>query len=125
MAVEGSSTSFAVEKAFGEASSQEQVMHEVAPFVRPVVDGFNVCLFAYGQTGSGKTYTMEGEGQGAGRGLITRVIEDLFEIIGRNAHEASYNVAISMVEIYNEQLRDLLSEKGDKVEIRLADGRVR
>jgi len=111
-------TDFAFEKAFDESSSQETIYREVAPFIRPVLDGYNVCLFAYGQTGSGKTHTMTG-GDGNERGVNIRAIEDLFQIIQRNSHEAEYSVSIQMLEIYNEELRDLLDENRDKkLEIR-------
>ena len=114
----GSATKFAFEKAFDQSASQDVVYNEVAPFIRPVLDGFNVCLFAYGQTGSGKTHTMSG-GEGSERGVNVRAIEDLFQIIHRSSHEAEYSVSIQMLEIYNEQLRDLLDEnQGKKLEIR-------
>ena len=114
----GSATAFAFEKAFDENASQEKVYEEVAAFIRPVLDGYNVCLFAYGQTGSGKTYTMTG-GDGHERGVNIRAIEDLFQIIQRNSHESEYSVSIQMLEIYNEQLRDLLDENQEKkLEIR-------
>jgi kinesin family protein C2/C3 len=116
----GSSTSFAFEKAFDQSSTQADVYDEVAPFIRPVLDGYNVCLFAYGQTGSGKTHTMAG-GDGKDRGVNIRAIEDLFQIIQRNGHESSFEVKIQMLEIYNEQLRDLLDENQEKkLEIRSA-----
>ena len=114
----GSATDFAFEKAFDQSASQDVVYNEVAPFIRPVLDGFNVCLFAYGQTGSGKTHTMSG-GEGSERGVNVRAIEDLFQIIHRSSHEAEYSVSIQMLEIYNEQLRDLLDENQEKkLEIR-------
>ncbi|QDZ21830.1 kinesin [Chloropicon primus] len=116
---EGSNTNFAFEKVFDESSTQEKVWNEISPFVQSALDGYNVCLFAYGQTGSGKTHTMTGN-QGAERGVNTRVVEDLFRNIERSSATHDFDVSIQMLEIYNEQLRDLLDDqkKDKKLEIR-------
>ncbi|KAE9597562.1 putative minus-end-directed kinesin ATPase [Lupinus albus] len=50
--------SFKFNKVFSPASTQVDVYSDIQPFIRSVLDGYNVCIFAYGQTGSGKTYTM-------------------------------------------------------------------
>uniref|UniRef100_K7FDE2 Kinesin-like protein 6 n=1 Tax=Pelodiscus sinensis TaxID=13735 RepID=K7FDE2_PELSI len=69
--------------------------------------GYNATLLAYGQTGSGKSYSMIG--YGANRGIIPVVCEELFKPI-QNQENKQYQVTFSMLEIYNEQVIDLLSE---------------
>ena len=68
-------------------------------------------VFAYGQTGTGKTHTMEG-GEGEAAGLALRAFGHLFEAIGNAAGDATFLVRASMLEIYNEDIRDLLSKVG-------------
>ena len=81
------SRSFTYDKAFGEATSQEQLFAAtVAPVVDEVMKGFSCTVFAYGQTGTGKSYTMEGpkrsdgsiDTEGPGAGIIPRAIKRVF-----------------------------------------------
>nr|CAD2184133.1 unnamed protein product [Meloidogyne enterolobii] len=67
--------------------------------------GFNTCVFAYGQTGSGKSYTMMGTKEEPG--LIPRLCKELFQRI--NQISSNIKVEISFYEVYNERIRDLLS----------------
>ena len=69
-----------------------------------VLNGYNACCFAYGQTGSGKTHSMFG-GEGDSRGMVPRAIEYLFHCLQRSSNQVV--VYCSLLEIYNEQLRDL------------------
>uniref|UniRef100_A0A6I8SUP3 Kinesin-like protein n=1 Tax=Xenopus tropicalis TaxID=8364 RepID=A0A6I8SUP3_XENTR len=71
--------------------------------------GYNATLLAYGQTGSGKSYSMIG--YGTNRGIIPLVCEELFRAIENNQEKnKQYQVTFSMLEIYNEQVTDLLSK---------------
>ncbi|XP_028577580.2 kinesin-like protein KIF28 [Podarcis muralis] len=70
--------------------------------------GYNATLLAYGQTGSGKSYSMIG--YGANRGIIPVVCEELFKTIQNQEQNKQYQVTFSMLEIYNEQVIDLLSK---------------
>ncbi|GJN27326.1 hypothetical protein PR202_gb15340 [Eleusine coracana subsp. coracana] len=81
---------------------------------RSVMDGYNVCIFAYGQTGSGKTYTMSGPDVTTEEtwGVNYRSLNDLFEISQTRADSFKYDVKVQMIEIYNEQVRDLLMTDG-------------
>lgn len=72
-----------------------------------VLDGYNVCIFAYGQTGTGKTFTMEGTPQN--RGVNYRIVEQLFEVARERRDTFTYNISVSVLEVYNEQIRDLLA----------------
>lgn len=90
-------------------SSQQDLYEEtVRPLVSSVLDGFNGTIFAYGQTGTGKTYTMEGvKHDHDRRGVIPRSFEHVFNHIGRSEN-MQYLVRASYLEIYQEEIRDLL-----------------
>ncbi|KAM3001386.1 hypothetical protein FF2_037683 [Malus domestica] len=102
---------FKFNKVFGPAATQEDVFLDTQPLIRSVLDGYNVCIFAYGQTGSGKTYTMTGPSVSSTDdwGVNYRALNDLFQISQSREHSIAYEVGVQMVEIYNEQVRDLLS----------------
>eukprot|EP00730_Choanoeca_flexa_P004716 TRINITY_DN11781_c0_g1_i2.p1 TRINITY_DN11781_c0_g1~~TRINITY_DN11781_c0_g1_i2.p1 ORF type:complete len:975 (+),score=271.67 TRINITY_DN11781_c0_g1_i2:494-3418(+) len=74
-------------------------------------DGYNCSLFAYGQTGSGKSYSMVGYGEN--KGIVPVTCEQLFEEIEAKAddNKLECQVTFSMLEIYNEQVRDLLAHE--------------
>ncbi|KAL5977441.1 hypothetical protein ACLOJK_021787 [Asimina triloba] len=91
---------------FSPQADQADVFEETAPFATSVLDGYNVCIFAYGQTGTGKTFTMEGTEQA--RGVNYRTLEQLFQIIRERQHLFRYEISVSVLEVYNEQIRDLL-----------------
>ncbi|XP_050898730.1 kinesin-like protein KIN-14J isoform X2 [Lathyrus oleraceus] len=105
---------FKFNKVFGQAACQEEVFLDTRPLIRSVLDGFNVCIFAYGQTGSGKTYTMSGPNLSSKSdwGVNYRALHDLFHISQSRENSIVYEIGVQMVEIYNEQVRDLLSNSG-------------
>lgn len=72
-----------------------------------VLDGYNVCIFAYGQTGTGKTFTMEGTEQN--RGVNYRTLEQLFKTAKERSETFTHDISVSVLEVYNEQIRDLLA----------------
>jgi kinesin family protein C1 len=77
--------------------------------VQSALDGYKVCLFSYGQTGAGKTYTMLGQGEGERRGIVPRAVSKVLEQAeALRAKGYEYTMEASYVEIYNEQIRDLL-----------------
>ena len=85
-----------------------------APLVDAVLDGFNGTIFAYGQTGTGKTYTMEGiRSEPNNRGVIPNSFEHIFSHISKSANQ-QYLVRASYLEIYQEEIRDLLSKNQGK-----------
>jgi len=70
-------------------------------------EGYHCCLFAYGQTGSGKSYSMVG--YGANKGIVPISCDEIFTRINNNKDkDKSYEVQVSMLEIYNEKIQDLL-----------------
>ncbi|XP_041713088.2 kinesin-like protein KIF3B isoform X2 [Coregonus clupeaformis] len=80
------------------------------PLVDSVLLGFNGTIFAYGQTGTGKTYTMEGvHSDPERRGVIPNSFEHIFTHISRSQNQ-QYLVRASYLEIYQEEIRDLLSK---------------
>ncbi|XP_042487466.1 kinesin-like protein KIN-14J [Macadamia integrifolia] len=89
----------------------EEVFLDTQPLIRSILDGYNVCIFAYGQTGSGKTYTMTGPDAASKEdwGVNYRALNDLFHISESRRNSFTYEVGVQMVEIYNEQVRDLLA----------------
>jgi kinesin family protein C1 len=100
---------FEFDRVFDPTSKQEEIFEEVSQLVQSALDGYKVCLFSYGQTGSGKTHTMLGDGNGDMRGIIPRSVAKIVEASEKNAHKGwSYTMHASYVEIYNEQVRDLL-----------------
>ena len=70
-------------------------------------EGYHCCLFAYGQTGSGKSYSMVG--YGTNKGIVPISCEEIFKRISNNKDPSiHYEVEVSMLEIYNEKVQDLL-----------------
>ncbi|XP_051234683.1 kinesin-like protein KIFC3 isoform X6 [Dicentrarchus labrax] len=114
----GKIMTFELDKVFAPQATQEEVFQEVQSLVTSCIDGFNVCIFAYGQTGSGKTYTMEGVVDDPG--INQRALRLLFSEVTEKAPDWDYKITVSMVEIYNETLRNLLGENPtDKLDIKM------
>ncbi|KAD5317519.1 hypothetical protein E3N88_17465 [Mikania micrantha] len=114
---------FQFNRVFGPSATQEDVFADTQPLIRSVMDGYNVCIFAYGQTGSGKTHTMCGPSDASRKemGINYLALNDLFDISNRRKDVQKYEIFVQMVEIYNEQVRDLLtgdSSSANKLEIR-------
>ncbi|XP_015230809.1 PREDICTED: kinesin-like protein KIF17 [Cyprinodon variegatus] len=98
----------------------EQLYNEIAyPLIEGVTEGYNGTIFAYGQTGSGKSFTMQGVSEPAAqRGVIPRAFEHIFESI-QCAEGTKFLVRGSYLEIYNEDIRDLLgSDTKQRLELK-------
>ncbi|XP_052387647.1 kinesin-like protein KIFC3 isoform X4 [Carassius gibelio] len=114
----GKLMTFELDKVFPTQASQEEVFQEVQSLVTSCIDGFNVCIFAYGQTGSGKTYTMEGVPEDPG--INQRALRLLFSEVSEKKLDWDYKITVSMVEIYNETLRNLLGDNpSEKLDIKM------
>ncbi|KAJ7416730.1 kinesin family member 27 [Willisornis vidua] len=103
---------FTFDFVFGKSSTQEEVYTVcIKPLLVSLTEGYNATVFAYGQTGSGKTYTIRGNHIASvaveEKGIIPRAIQELFQLISEN-HNISFHVKVSYVEVYKEELRDLL-----------------
>ncbi|ETI30795.1 hypothetical protein, variant 4 [Phytophthora nicotianae P1569] len=93
---------------FDPSVSQEHVFNDVClDIVYSALDGYNGTILAYGQTGSGKTYTITGGEHYADRGIIPRVLSTIFEEFEKRPN-MRYSCYISYLEIYNENVYDLL-----------------
>ncbi|XP_068514652.1 kinesin-like protein KIF17 isoform X2 [Anas acuta] len=103
-----------------EEHGTEQIYNEVAyPLVEGVTEGYNGTIFAYGQTGSGKSFTMQGVvDPSTEKGIIPRAFEHIFESI-QCAENTKFLVRASYLEIYNEDVRDLLgADTKQKLELK-------
>ncbi|XP_027385108.1 kinesin-like protein KIF11 isoform X2 [Bos indicus x Bos taurus] len=106
---------------FGANTKQIDVYRSVVcPILDEVIMGYNCTIFAYGQTGTGKTFTMEGERspneeytweEDPLAGIIPRTLHQIFEKLTDNGTE--FSVKVSLLEIYNEELFDLLNPSSD------------
>ncbi|DBA00591.1 TPA: hypothetical protein N0F65_007720 [Lagenidium giganteum] len=108
------------DRVFDMASTQEQVFDEVKPLVTSILDGYSVCIFAYGQTGSGKTFTMSGPPENPG--INTRSLQELFERKIQRSKEYQDDITVSIMEIYNEMIRDLLSADAANTNLQVRQG---
>lgn len=94
---------------FHALSSQEEVFEDTKYLVQSAIDGYNVCIFAYGQTGSGKTYTIYGAP--GSPGLTPRAMQELFRCLDRDSGKISFALKVYMLELYQDNLQDLLLPK--------------
>ncbi|KAG4121584.1 hypothetical protein ERO13_D11G217000v2 [Gossypium hirsutum] len=102
---------FEFDRVYGPHVGQAELFSDVQPFVQSALDGYNISIFAYGQTQSGKTHTMEGSNHD--RGLYARCFEELFDLANSDLTSTSkFNFSVTAFGLYNEQIRDLLSESG-------------
>ncbi|PPD88503.1 hypothetical protein GOBAR_DD14592 [Gossypium barbadense] len=105
---------FLFDKVFGPSSQQKELFElAVSPIVNEVLEGYNCTIFAYGQTGTGKTYTMEGGARKkngefpSDAGVIPRAVKQIFDIL--EAQSAEYSMKVTFLELYNEEITDLLA----------------
>ncbi|EQC39136.1 hypothetical protein SDRG_03343 [Saprolegnia diclina VS20] len=107
---EGQKHLFEFDHVFTPSSSQTDVFEQTKALVVSAMDGFNVCIFAYGQTGSGKTHTMEGPD--ADRGVNFRAMEELFRVRDDRLRAGTMecDMKLSILEVYNETIVDLLDD---------------
>ncbi|CAL8123332.1 unnamed protein product [Orchesella dallaii] len=103
---------FSFDHVFPMLSTQADVYNAVArPIVQNVLEGYNGTIFAYGQTGTGKTFTMEGLNEVPElKGIIPNSFAQIFTSIAKAAEGQRFLVRCSYLEIYNENIRDLLSK---------------
>ncbi|XP_066936817.1 osmotic avoidance abnormal protein 3-like isoform X2 [Clytia hemisphaerica] len=106
---------FTFDGVFYTDSITESIYSDICfPLVEGCVEGYNGTVFAYGQTGCGKSFTMQGiEDPPTQRGIIPRAFEHIFESI-QVADNTKFLVHASYLEIYNEEIRDLLSKDNKK-----------
>ncbi|XP_038659243.1 kinesin-like protein KIF25 [Scyliorhinus canicula] len=113
---------FQFDRVYSPGDSQESMFEEVRPLLTSVLDGYNVCIMAYGQTGSGKTYTMFGPHSKENfslfpepqfdEGIIPKAARELYRLLSNRPHE-THSVKVSIVEVYNNEIIDLLAKDND------------
>lgn len=104
---------FGFDKVLGNNSSQEDVFDVVKDTIfseNGLLDGFNCTVFAYGATGSGKTFSMAGTPENPG--IMSRSVEYIFQKL--DERKGQHKLRLSYLEIYNEQIRDLLVSPDEK-----------
>uniref|UniRef100_A0A8C8CWD4 Kinesin-like protein n=1 Tax=Oncorhynchus tshawytscha TaxID=74940 RepID=A0A8C8CWD4_ONCTS len=102
---------FVFDNVFGEDSSQVDIFENTTKRILDgVLNGFNCTVFAYGATGAGKTHTMLGSSNDPG--VMYRTMTELFNRMDQVKEEKIFDVAFSYLEVYNEQIRDLLANVG-------------
>ncbi|PQE09178.1 kinesin klpA protein [Rutstroemia sp. NJR-2017a BBW] len=115
--------SFSFDRVFGPSSQNQEVFEEISQLVQSALDGYNVCIFCYGQTGAGKTHTMS-----SADGMIPRATHQIYETATSLKEKGwTYTMEGSFVEVYNEEIHDLLGSSKDfekkKHEIRHDDAK--
>jgi len=119
----GSKKTFQFNEVFRENSTQVQLFEGVRDLVVSMIDGYNVCIFAYGQTGAGKTHSMQGTPTDPG--IYMRTFNELFKV-ARERSGWRVELTAAIIEIYNEEIRDLLvppDKKTPKLQVRQEKGR--
>ncbi|KAM3081135.1 kinesin-like nuclear fusion protein [Clarireedia jacksonii] len=101
--------SFSFDRVFGPSSQNQEVFEEISQLVQSALDGYNVCIFCYGQTGAGKTHTMS-----SADGMIPRATHQIYETATSLKEKGwTYTMEGSFVEVYNEEIHDLLGSSKD------------
>ncbi|WVR04991.1 hypothetical protein IAU60_002003 [Kwoniella sp. DSM 27419] len=111
---------FTFDRVFDTDTRQDEIFDwGVKGIVEDVMTGFNGTLFCYGQTGSGKTYTVQGADieNPKLKGLIPRIVEQIFASILSADSVIEYTVKVSYMEIYMEKIKDLLAPQNDNLSI--------
>ncbi|KAF1991058.1 kinesin-domain-containing protein [Aulographum hederae CBS 113979] len=97
---------FSFDRVFGPTSQNSDIFDEISQLVQSALDGYNVCIFCYGQTGSGKTYTMS-----SADGMIPLAVKQIYDTAASLEEKGwKYTMEGSFVEVYNENLNDLLGD---------------
>lgn len=124
VAKDSSSYEFSFDKVFTPSLKNPEIFEELAQLVQSSLDGYNVCVFAYGQTGSGKTWTMSHPEDGMIPLTIEKIFQDIEELKKSNWE---YTVEGQCIEIYNDNIVDLMATSQQKYEIKHDDinGRTR
>ena len=112
---------------FGEDSTQEDIFYNcsINKLLDNAMEGYSVTIFAYGQTGSGKTYTIMGREDSINEkilnndkysGIMPKSIKYIWSAVG--ARQEKFYIKVSFLEIYNEQINDLLNPGNANLQIR-------
>ncbi|EKG15758.1 hypothetical protein MPH_07193 [Macrophomina phaseolina MS6] len=111
---------FTFDRVFGMDSKQHEIFDfSIRPTVDDILNGYNGTVFAYGQTGAGKSFTMMGSDieDEQNKGIIPRIVEQIFASILASPGNIEYTVRVSYMEIYMERIRDLLAPQNDNLPV--------
>ncbi|GAM26438.1 hypothetical protein SAMD00019534_096130 [Acytostelium subglobosum LB1] len=116
----GNQVPFQFDRVFPPDTQQEEIFETVKSTVDDVLNGYNGTIFAYGQTGSGKTFTMFGsdDKEPEFAGIIPRTNVHIFNRIADDTTGTEFTIKCSFVEIYMENIKDLLNPKNTNLKIR-------
>ncbi|KAI3908442.1 hypothetical protein MKW92_012636, partial [Papaver armeniacum] len=106
---------FKFNKVYDQQATEEEVFLDTQPVIRSVIDGYNVCIFTFGQSGWENTNTKTGLDASSTKdwGIHFEALNVLFQMSRNRRSSFSYKIDVQMVEIYNEQVRDLLQIVSD------------
>ncbi|OJJ45567.1 hypothetical protein ASPZODRAFT_17017 [Penicilliopsis zonata CBS 506.65] len=113
-------SAFTFDRVFPMGSRQNDIFDfSIRSTVDDILNGYNGTVFAYGQTGAGKSYTMMGSDidDDEGKGIIPRIVEQIFASILVSPSNIEYTVRVSYMEIYMERIRDLLVPQNDNLPV--------
>eukprot|EP00474_Spongospora_subterranea_P011746 CRZ12204.1 hypothetical protein [Spongospora subterranea] len=116
--ITGSQSQHEFDLVIGDHGSQESVFAPIRDLIVSALDGFPVSIFAYGAAGSGKTYTMSGTPANPGMTFLT--MKSLFGLIDTRSTTHRYQVSLSIIELYNKLVFDLLSNPDRTVHCELS-----
>lgn len=127
LGINPSTKTYSFDHVFTPSSTQLHVYKSIViPIIDEVLQGYNCTVFAYGQTGTGKTYTMEGERTDDPSvsweddplaGIIPRTMYHIFEKLQRQ--DVEFSIRVSFLELYNEELFDLLGSTDDPLRLKI------
>jgi kinesin family protein 5 len=113
---------FDFDRILGASATQEESYNRVASkIVSDVMSGYNGTIMAYGQTGSGKTFTIFGKKNAMDysdqltedMGIVPRAIKQIFNTIRENSDKVQFQVRVSFMQVYIEQITDLIQDEND------------
>ncbi|KAI5404491.1 Kinesin-like protein KIN-4C, variant 2 [Lathyrus oleraceus] len=115
------SHSFTYDYLYGSTGQSSSAIYDdcVAPLVDALFNAYNATVLAYGQTGSGKTYTMgtDYNGDRSSGGIIPKVMETIFKRVETMKNSTEFCIRVSFIEIFKEEVYDLLDPNVSKGEV--------
>lgn len=110
---------WSIGKVYGPDASNQFIFHELGTeLVEAALDGYNAVIFAYGQTSSGKTYTLFGNEDSMG--LVDHALHHLQDCVSQQENK-EFCIKLAYIELYNEEIRDLLAEKPSTHELKIIE----
>jgi hypothetical protein len=113
---------FEFDNILGQKTSQEEAYDTIASgIINDVMEGYNGTIMAYGQTGSGKSFTifgkknsLDGRQIDSDMGIVPRAVKQIFDFINTNSSRAQFQVRVAFMQIYMEQITDLIPDVDDQ-----------